>query len=40
VENGKRLVDNLVSHHYIITSGHNRNELEMVAKVFALDCIT
>jgi len=39
VENGRRLVDDLVSHHYIITCGHNRNDLEMVAKVFVLDCI-
>jgi L-fucose isomerase-like protein len=36
VPNGKRLVDNLVSHHYIITTGHNLNKLEMVSKVFGL----
>jgi L-fucose isomerase-like protein len=40
VPNGNRLVNDLVSHHYIITTGHNLNELEMVSKVFALDCIT
>jgi hypothetical protein len=40
VPNGKRLVDDLVSHHYILTTGHNQNDLEMVAKVFDLDCIT
>jgi hypothetical protein len=40
VSNGKRLVDDLVSHHYIITTGHNLNELEMVSKVFGLECIT
>jgi L-fucose isomerase-like protein len=40
VPNGKRLVDDLVSHHYIITTGHNLNELEMVSKVFDLECIT
>ena len=40
VPNGKRLVDDLVSHHYIITTGHNLNGLEMVSKVFDLDCIT
>jgi hypothetical protein len=40
VPKGKRLVDDLVSHHYIITSGHNLNELEMVSKVFDIECIT
>jgi hypothetical protein len=40
VSNGKRLVDDLVSHHYIITTGHNLNELEMISKVFDLECVT
>jgi hypothetical protein len=40
VPDGKRLVGDLVSHHYIITTGHNLNELEMVSKVFDLECIT
>ncbi len=40
VPNGKHLVDDLVSHHYIITTGHNLNGLEMVSKVFDLECIT
>ena len=40
VPNGKKLVDDLVSHHYIITTGHNLNELQMVSKVFDLECIT
>ena len=40
IPNGKRLVDDLVSHHYIITTGHNLNELEMVSKVFDLECVT
>ncbi len=39
VPDGKKLVDDLVSHHYIITTGHNLNELEMVSKVFDLECI-
>jgi hypothetical protein len=39
VPDGKRLVDDLVSHHYIITTGHNLNELEAVSKVFDLECI-
>jgi len=40
VPNGNRLVNDLVSHHYIITTGHNLNELEMISKVFDLECIT
>jgi hypothetical protein len=40
VPNGKKLVNDLVSHHYIITNGHNLNELEMVSKVFDMECIT
>ena len=40
IPNGKRLVDDLVSHHYIITTGHNLNEVEMVSKVFDLECVT
>ena len=39
VPNGK-LVDDLVSHHYIITTGHNQNDLAMVSKVFDLECET
>ncbi|PKN97104.1 MAG: hypothetical protein CVU42_17310 [Chloroflexi bacterium HGW-Chloroflexi-4] len=37
VPDGKKLVDDLVSHHYIITTGHNLNDLEMVSKVFELE---
>jgi hypothetical protein len=40
VPDGKRLVADLVSHHYIITTGHNLNELQMVSKVFDLECVT
>jgi len=40
VSNGKRLIDDLVSHHYIITTGHNLNDLQAVSKVFDLECIT
>jgi hypothetical protein len=40
VPNGKKLVGDLVSHHYIVTNGHNLNELEMVSKVFDIECIT
>lgn len=40
VPNGKKLIDDLASHHYIVTTGHNLNELEMVSKVFNLECLT
>jgi hypothetical protein len=40
VSDGKKLVGDLASHHYIITTGHNLNELEMVSKVFDLECVT
>ena len=40
VANGKRLVDDVVSHHYILTNGHNLNDLEMISKVFDLEVIT
>jgi hypothetical protein len=40
VSNGPKMIDNLVSHHYIITSGHNQNALEMISKVFDLEVET
>ena len=40
VPNGNRLVRDLVSHHTIITTGHNLDQLEMVSKVFDLECVT
>ena len=40
VANGLKMVDDVVSHHYIVTSGHNLNALEMVSKVFDLECVT
>jgi hypothetical protein len=40
VSNGPKMIDNLVSHHYIITTGHNQNALEMISKVFDLQCET
>lgn len=36
VSDGHRLMEDLASHHYILTVGHNANQLEMVAKVFGL----
>jgi hypothetical protein len=40
VPDGPRFVDEVISHHYIITNGHNLNGLEMVSKIFGLDCVT
>ena len=39
VPNGKRMINELASHHYILTSGHNLSDLEMISKVFDLECI-
>ena len=36
VSNGPKMVDEVISHHYIVTTGHNLNALEMVSKVFDL----
>jgi hypothetical protein len=38
VPDGKKMMDELASHHYIITVGHNLNEMEMVSKVFGIQC--
>jgi hypothetical protein len=40
VPNGKKMVDEIVSHHYIVTTGHNQNALETVARVFDLETTT
>jgi len=37
VPNGKRMMNELASHHYILTNGHNLSELEMLANVFDLE---
>jgi hypothetical protein len=39
VPNGKRLVADLVSHHYILTTGHNAEDLATISKVFDLECV-
>lgn len=38
VPDGKRLLKELSSHHYILTNGHNLSDLEMVADVFDMEC--
>ncbi len=40
VPNGPKMVDEVVSHHYIFSTGHNLNALTMVSKVFNLECLT
>ncbi|HVN53673.1 MAG TPA: hypothetical protein VMT46_05030 [Anaerolineaceae bacterium] len=40
VPNGPRLMKELASHHYILTTGKNLPDLEYVAQVFGLDCLT
>jgi hypothetical protein len=37
VPDGKRLLKELASHHYIITTGKNRSELESVAQIFGME---
>jgi hypothetical protein len=37
VRDGHKLMDRLVSHHYLLMTGHNRVETEMIAKVFGLE---
>ena len=39
VPNGKRMMNELASHHYVLTNGHNLSDLEMLSKVFDLECI-
>jgi hypothetical protein len=40
VPDGRRFVDEVVSHHYILACGHNLNALEMVSEIFNLDYVT
>ena len=36
VADGRRLVEELASHHYILATGHHSDEIDMVCKVFGL----
>jgi hypothetical protein len=38
VPNGQRMLTDLASHHYILTSGRNLPELVGLAKVFGMSC--
>ena len=37
VHDGRRLMDSLCSHHYLLTVGHNLADIRLVAKVFRFD---
>lgn len=39
VPNGKRMMNEIASHHYILTNGHNLSDLKMLSKVFDLECL-
>jgi hypothetical protein len=39
VPDGRRLVENLVSHHAILMSGHNRAEIELLGKIFGMEVV-
>jgi hypothetical protein len=36
VKDGKRLLESIVSHHYLILTGHNRENIELAGKIFGL----
>lgn len=40
VSDGHELVNNISSHHYLLMTGHNRQDIELVAKVFGLEIET
>ena len=37
VADGHKLVTNAYSHHYLVTTGHNKAEIELLGKVFGLE---
>lgn len=37
VSNGTKLMDELTSHHYLLTSGHNQTDIEIIASIFDLE---
>jgi hypothetical protein len=40
VSDGYRLLDELASHHYILTTGHNLAGLRLVARLFGMDVVS
>jgi hypothetical protein len=39
VPNGRKLMDGLFSHHYVIMSGHCRGEIDLMGKIFGLEMV-
>jgi hypothetical protein len=37
VADGHKLVTNAYSHHYLVTTGHNKAKIELLGKVFGLE---
>ena len=37
VRDGRRLMRELASHHYILSTGHNLADIQLVAKIFGLE---
>ena len=36
VPNGERLTNDLISHHYILMTGHQKSDINLIGKVFKL----
>ena len=39
VPDGRKLVEELFSHHYVIMAGHRRGEIELLGKIFGLEMV-
>lgn len=39
VPDGRKLVEGLFSHHYVIMSRHHRDEIELMGKIFSIDVV-
>jgi hypothetical protein len=39
VSDGRKLLDRIVSHHYLLTTGHNLADIEMLARIFNFQVI-
>jgi L-fucose isomerase-like protein len=39
VPDGRKLIDGLYSHHYVIISGHCRGEIDLLGKIFGLEMV-
>lgn len=36
IKDGRRMLENIASHHYLVMTGHNREGIELVSKVFGM----